>query len=383
MSTAIAEAPPTEVKTEAPDKKALVSSLLRPTVTPKDSPAPVKAPETKAEPVAKVESTKAEPVKSEPEKKPTEQEMNFAKLRESKEAADKLAAEREAAIKAKEEELGKLRTEYETFRKNPVPKEFEEKLTAAEKRAQELDAHLRVAALARHPDFQRKYNDGIKQQVDAMAAMMKQAGVEAPEIQTVLSRWDTTRMSEIHDSLDRPSQIRFAGLWSRAEELDNQRLAELADADRTYGEIEKQQKTAMEKAQADYIDGLKREKGAILTELEGSQEIFKNDPALRSEVEGLIDRAARLNGEPMTPGQILRSLANSHVLARHFERVQKEKGELADKLAATEKTLAERDEFIKKLNGSIPSPGESTGTATAGDEKKVLLSKLVHPTLSI
>jgi hypothetical protein len=384
MSTAIAEPPPTEAKTVTPppaeQKTALVESLLRPNVVVKDSKGAVVGETKPKQPDAKPSE---KPVESKSEEvKPTEQELNFKALREKTEAVEKTAKEREEAIKLREKELADLRAEYDTFKKNPIPKEFEEKLTAAEKRAQELDSQLRVAALSRHPEFQRKYNDGIKQQAEGMASMAKAIGIDPKEIQEALGRWDTTKFSEWFDAMDRPSQIRFQGFWGRAEQLDTERLMELENAEKTYGEMEKAQKSTMEKAQQDYVDGLRKEKTTILGELESSQELVKNDPALRAEIETLIDRAARLNGEPMQPGQILRSLANAHVLARHFERVSKEKADLSTELEGVKKTLAERDAFITKMNGGIPTPGP-TGEKPAGDEKKALLQKLFNPTVRI
>lgn len=391
MSTAIAEAPveaktaesvkTAEVKTDAktdvkvetppPAKSELITSLLRPNVQVKD-------PKTGA--VVAETGKKADVVEAKVETKT--QEHNFAELRKAREAAEALATERETAIKAKEAELLALRTEYDTFKKS-APVDLTEKLTAVEKRAQELDAELRVSNLARHPDFVKKYHDGIKQQVDGMAGLLKAAGVEAKEIQEALGRWDTAKLAEWHDGMDAATRIRFQNLWGRAEELDNQRVAELQQADQTWEEITNQQKAQMEKQNTDYFEGLRREKGVIITELESAQEIVKNDPVLRAELETLIDRAARLNGEPMPPAQILRHLANAHVLARHFQRVENEKGVLAEKLAGVEKTLAERDAFIAKLSGSSPVPGLGTGTAASVDDKKALVNKLIRPTVSV
>lgn len=388
MSTAIAEPPPVaEVKPVAeatkaePPKSDLIASLLRPNVKVMDDKSKVVGETNPKVAETKVEEKKSEPVKVE-EKKPTDQERNFAALRESKEAAEKRAAEYEARVKA-------LTEEHETFRKS-IPPDITEKLTAAEKRAEEAakraaeyDAQLRVSNLARHPDFVAKYQNGIKQQVDGMAALMKQAGIEPKEIQEALGRWDVNKLAEIHESMDPATKIRFQTMWGRAEELDGQRIAELEQADKAWGEIEKQQKTAMEQAQKDYRDGLVKAKSAILADLEKSQPWITEEPAVKSEIEALLDSAARLNGNPMAPDQILRNLANGHVLARHFQRVEKENGDLTAKLAETEKTLAERDAFIAKMSGASPTPGAGTGTAVSGDDKKALVSKLINPTVRI
>jgi hypothetical protein len=73
-------------------------------------------------------------------------------------------------------------------------------------------------------------------------------------------------------------------------------------------------------------------------------------------------------------------LAKSRVLSRqHAETVQK-LTELQEKLAATEKTLSERDDFIKRVNGSLPSPGPTVGNGQKADEQN-LVAKLIRPTI--
>ena len=76
------------------------------------------------------------------------------------------------------------------------------------------------------------------------------------------------------------------------------------------------------------------------------------------------------------------AVANAHVLSRHFQRVEKEKADLATELETTKKTLAERDEFNKSMNGSIPTPGPNGGGG-GGDDSGKLIDALISPKIRV
>lgn len=375
MSTAVAEPP---VATEAPAAAPAVDiqSLLKPSIIPKGQTTPINNPAPKAEapPEAKKETPKdasKEPAKEKPAENTPEH--SWAELRKKSEAA-------EEARKALEVEHAKLREEYESFKKNPVPKEVHEKLTAAEKRAQEMQSELRAAALHRDPDFQRKYNEPIKGAMDRMEAVAVAAGIDPKEVKAAFASWNVEAFGQWAEAMTPGQKWDLQAAYQEAVRLDNERNRELSDAERAYEEREKARMGEQEKIKKQRADSLRGETNAIMEELLGSQEIVKSDESLRGEVLGLMERAAGLNGDQMTSKQILANLAKGHVLARHFERVEKERAELTEKLASVEKTLAERNEFIKSINGSIPTPGPTQAMKSAGDEKE-LVNKLLHPSV--
>lgn len=370
MSTAIAEPPP-EVKSEvivppAQDPAAIVDSLLKPKVTP----GVTERVELKA--TEKVPDKAAEKVPEKTEKAAPDQDKNWAEMRAAREA-DKQA--REAA----EAELKKVREEYEGYKAKPVPKEFEEKLTAAEKRALELDVQLKTVALARHPDFQRKYQAPIELAMKNMVEVAQAAGIDKAEAHKAVEQWNEAAFAEWVGNMAPQHEVKFKGIWSRAIELDSARAAELADADNAWKEIEKRQQDEAKGYQDKFQSALREDKKGILAELLEKQEIFKGDEALRKETEALIDKAAGLGGEKMTNREVLNMIAQGHVLARHFQRVDAERTEHAAKIEELSKKVAEQDEFIKSLNGGSLVPGPAGAKKGAVDDK--FIDSLIRPSV--
>lgn len=379
MSTAavVAQEPVKETPA-AEQKKPDIQSLLRPNVIVKDNNGnPIS--QTNPQPLPEKKETKKE------EKQPTEQELNFKNLREKSEGLEKTLKEREETLKKHEEEAQKLRMEIEDYKKRPDPKTYEEQIKKITEERDTYSKQLSVAALSRHPDFVRKYNDSIQAQVGQMTGMAKALGIEQAEINSAIARWDTGKFAEWHDQMDRPSQIRFSGYWQKAETLDGERIAELEHADRTWNDMQKQQQDEFGKQQTAHVEALKRETAAVLAEINESQQIVKDSPELRAELEGLLQGATRTHADAsrhLTTRQVMTNLAQAHVLARHFQRVEAENKELQTKLEEAQKTLGERDEFIKKAYGSIPTPGATSQKPAEGD-KKTLLGKLVNPTVVV
>lgn len=378
MSTAIAEPPAAEVKptpTPAEERASTVGSLLRPTVIrdgitvvpPPKAPEPLKEVPKEAPKAAEVK--KEEPKKEEP--KANDQERNFAELRKAREADAALLKEREA-------ELARVREEFETHKKQPVPKDFEEKLTKAEQRALELQQKLVAYDLTQEPEFQR-ISASISEAIEELAGYIVESGVPAAEVEAAIKRWDEGQLYEWKESLTPGAKLRFDEAFSTAIRLDRERTKKLQNAPQTMAEIQKARAAEQEQSRKQYLDSLRGDTKSVLDELLEKQEIVKNDPALQAELSGLLERAAGLNGERVSTRKILSDLAGAHVLARHFQRVDKERGELAEKLAAAEKTLAEREEFIKNLDGSTPNISPTGAAKTTGKPDAAFIDNLLHP----
>lgn len=380
MSTATAEAPVIESKpTPTPeDRAATVASLLRPpvirdgiVVQPAKAPEPLKevAKETPKEEKAVVAEVKKEESKKE-EAKP-DPKQSWEELRKGREAAEALAKQHEA-------DLARTREEFETYKKQPVPKEYEEKLTKAEQRALELQQKLVAYDLQHEPEFQR-ISTGIQEAVQELAGYIVESGIPVAEVNAAIARWDEGQLYEWKEQMAPGAKLRFDEAFSTAIRLDRERTKKIQNAPQTMAEIQKARAAEQEQARKQHMDGLRGETKSILDELLEKQEIVKGDPALQTELSSLLDRAAGLNGERMSTRQILQNLAQSHVLARHFQRVDKERGELAEKLAAAEKTLAEREEFIKNLDSSTPNISP-TGTAKAPVKADAaFIDSILHP----
>lgn len=373
MSTTLAEAPkatetakPTPVELP-PDQEAIVASLLRPQVTGQPNVKP-KVEAVKEEP--KKEEPKAEVVKDVPDK-----EKNWAELRTAREADKKRADELEARLKT-------LTEEHETFKKNPLPKEFEERLTKAEQERAHYQQELRAAALQRDPEFQQKYNAPIKTAIDRMAQAFLAAGADKNEVSAAVAQWNEEKFGEWMEGMPVAQKLQAQSAYMRAVELDNQRQAELRNADKGWEELQKQRQDNEERGRKAYLDTLRADKRAVLDAMLEKEGIFKGDPKLQEETEALIDRLAGLNGDKMSPRQIIEMTANSHVLARHFQKVDKERTELTVKVEELSKKLDEQNEFIKTLSNSSPTPGP-TGSKPAGTVDDAFLNSLLHPKVKV
>lgn len=351
----------------ADEQKAILTSIFKPKV---DVLPPIqKPPVAKVEPVKEEKKEEVKEVKKE-EKPLTDAEKNFAALRQKAEEAEKRFAERDAEAK-------RIHEEFETYKKQPVPKEFEEKLTAAEKRAQEYQQELRSAALARDPDFQRKYDVPIKSSLERMAAEAIAGGADPKEVNSAIAQWDENKFALWLDEMPPANKLRFQTAYGKATELDNQRSDELKNSEQAWTERQKHFETEQKRAHETYLESLKGDKKEVLSDLMNTQDIFKNDETLRKETEALLDRAAGLNGEKLSNRQVLDMVAKSHVLARHFQRVDKERADLAAELEATKKTLAERDAFIKEQAGAVP--GISGSLSAGAPDTKSIVSSLLNP----
>jgi len=375
MSTEVLEAPPVvteppKVTPPAPNPAELVKSFLKPTVKPAGDAAPINPP------VAKVDPPKVDAKPPEAEKPKPDAEKNWAELRAAREAAEKLAKERE-------EELTRVRTEYETFKKNPVPKEFEEKLTAAEKRALEMQERLRAADLAQDPEFQRKYAEPIQSSLELMRDAAVAAGVTPQEVTQAITAWDKSKFAEWLDAMPATEKMDFQAAYVRAVDLDRQRNHELKNASRAWEELSKTRQSEQERQQKLYLDSLRNETKSVLTELADSQEMFKNDPELQRETETLLNRAAGLDGERLPTKQILSNIAQAHVLARHFQRVDKELGESKAELEKLRKDLAERDAFIKGQNLAVPGINPTVVPSTSPGETQAMAAKFLRPIVRV
>jgi hypothetical protein len=377
MSTAIAEPPVNTppAKVEVPPQ---VLGILRPTITKDGKIQPKRSdptPEQKASPVEveTVQPLEAKPAEVKPtDLKPNDQERNWAEMRTSREVAEKKAKELEERLKARD-------TEFEAFKAKPIPKEFEERLSASEKKAQEYQAELRRSNLARDPEFQAKYSKPITAGMERMIANLTEAGIDPKEAHKAVAAWNVNQFSEWAASIPPANAWEFQAAYTRVRELDDQRQQELQDSEKAWTNLQSQRQQEAQRQQETYFESLRNDKKTILDEL-SKDEYFKANTDLRDETSSFLDRAAGLNGEKLGSRELMAELAKSRVLSRqHAETVQK-LTELQEKLAATEKTLSERDDFIKRVNGSLPSPGPTVGNGQKADEQN-LVAKLIRPTI--
>jgi len=371
MSTATAEQ--LEVKTtpeptpEQVKAEQMAASILRPGV--------VKEGVTIVPPLAKKEPVKEEP-KTEakapvvPDKPLSDKEINLGELRKAREAA-------EATLKEREAELAKAREEFETFKKNPIPKEFEEKLTTAEKRAQEFQRELQAAALGRDPDFQKRFNVPIQQNLDIISSVLVNNGVDKAEVAQMINQWDENRMAETADGLPPAARLKVTAAMMEAIRLDNQKQQEIQHADQTFAEMQKQRQQAQEQSQQEHLKSLQKDRDFVLAKF-GENEIFKADEEVRKQTQEMLDSVIGVNGNKMPASNVLTILGSTFLAAKQLEKTIAEKTEMASKLEAAEKKIADQEEFIKSVQSGIPVPNPTSG-APAGGDVNALVNSILKP----
>ena len=275
-----------------------------------------------------------------------------------------------------------MREEYDTFKKNPVPKEFAEKLTAAEKRAQEADDRASRADLNDSPSFQAQYQPGIQEAAGIMVEELKELGIDSKEINSAIASWNKEQFAEWADSMPSLSRDRFLRAHTEAVNLDARRTRALADHRATRTKLEEQSKAEQQQTQKQYFDGLKAERNSVFSEIESTHKELLADADIRRQTEEVLDRAIGADGKGLSTREMLSTLASTHVLAHHFKKVDADRTRLTEELAAAKKTLEERDAFIKSVNGSTPVP---SGTAPNNSQADVdaMVNSLLHPVIGV
>lgn len=295
------------------------------------------------------EEKKAE-VKDEKGKEAAQQ--SFAELRQKAEAAEK-------ALKEAAEERDRLKTQYEELMKKPAPEEFLKKLEATEKEKAEYQKRLREADLSRDPEFNAQFDVPIRAAMEQMVEIAVRGGVDRKEAVAAVSAWDRGQFKEWLGVLDELDRGEFAAAVNQASTLYKQKEATLANAETEFQKLQKQREEAQKSQQEQYRSGLAADVEANLKEL-AETPLGKEHTELLTETRTLLRRAARLEGEPVEPKVLLGMVGKSLLMAKGFEKQQQLLEEKAAKIVELEKTLAERDAFIKERSGDTPPIGGST-----------------------
>lgn len=328
------------------------------------------------------EKHKAAPVaKEQPKEKEQEQkkshEESFAELRGKYEASEKAVKEWEAKYGTRDAEAKKTLEEFESYKKNPIPKEFEEKLIAAEKRAAEYQQRLRTVDLARDPEFQAKYDTPMQVAMKNMAQMLVDSGISQEEVTSAVRNWNEGQFSEWFDGMQPAQKLRAMAQYQRVIDLDTAKQAELSDSERVSQNLSKQREEQAQAMQKQYLDNLINARKSVLDKVREEQKDKGITDEIWKQTEQLLDGAIGVNGTKVDPQSVMQVIANTHILSHHFQRVDAERIKLAEELEAVKKTLVERDEFIAKQSGSTVVPGSlSTKTTDNADE---IVNKLLKP----
>lgn len=386
MSAAIAESPAKEVVLppagDAPtpaQKEAMLSFFTGKKAAVKDV---VTDPAKEVTEVVKVDPSAATPketpvakaeVKAEPVKEVSDADRNFAALRQKAEAAEKAHTDAQA-------EIAKFKTEMEELRKKPAPEEFLKRLESTEKEKLEYQKRLREADLSRDPEFNAHFDTPIRSAMQRMVDIAVAAGVPKDEAVKTVTAWDKGTMAEWLDGTLGPvEKMEFGAEMQQAISLYSQKESALAQADQTWQGLVKQREADAQAQREQKLSILNTEIEANLKEL-GETPLGKEHTDLLVETRALLRRAGGLEGERVPNKELLKMVGHSLLLTKGFQRQEKDLAAKAEKIAELEKTIAERDTFIKNLNGATPPIGGSLGAAKP--DNKAAARAILNPVIN-
>jgi len=318
--------------------------------------------------IPKVDAPKTEPLKTDPPKvdAPKTKEDSIQDLRKARD-------QYEADLKAEKAERARIAAELEELKKRPDPKEFQEKLTQAEKDKAEYQRQLQAASLERDPEFQKEYDSKINGQAKVMLNLMEAAGVPSADAKAAVGAWNERYFAEKLEEMDPLTRVKFQGAWAEAERLHNERQGKIAHAETEWQARQKQQQEQAAKQGEEYQRFLHSERDAVLKE-------FGDMEGLRGQEELLKGAADVVNASfQFTPRQIMQQIASAHLLSKSVLQKDAELKELKEKMATLEKENADNKEFIKNQHGAVPRIGPSNGDEPLPD-KAALANAFLNPT---
>lgn len=155
-------------------------------------------------------------------------------------------------IAARESKIIELQREVETANKTAQPIKVEEapEFVALKKKHDELEAHFKVAAVERHPDFVKYFSEKTKSAIDLAKSVV---GTElAPKLEKILRNPDaemrSEQLEELASQLSAFKQGELATAVARLRDVESERAAEIEKAAKSYETL--QAKTKSEREQS-------------------------------------------------------------------------------------------------------------------------------------
>lgn len=371
MSTATEEPP----KIPA-ERASIAADFLRPKVQTDvgvvKSPEPPEVKKVEEPPKTEVKKEDAPPVKTE-EVKPDPREQNIGELRKMRDEARKQHEEAVKLLEAEKAERARIAAEYETFKKNPVPKEFEEKLTKAEQERQRLDRELQATSVERSSYYKETFKDPINAHATLMRDVMVQSGMTLADANKAIGDWDENAFVQAAQEMNPVQEVKFKAAWMETIRLDTARREVLSKADEHAKKLEQQQQEQMKLQQEQQQQWLKSEQESLFKEL-FAQDHLKDNVELQKAAREAVDASYQ-----MPPKEIMKQVAAARLLAEGIQIKDKALTELQAKYDELKKKHDEAESFIKNQNGSTAriSPSDPSGEVV---DKKTRAASFLNPT---
>lgn len=324
--------------------------------------------EVKKEPEPKVE-TKPETKETAPPVTESDKEKNW------KAAREKLAAE-ETARKAAEADLAAAKAELEKARSLGNPEDIQKKLENYETELKETRSRLRQADLSRDPEFQAKYSEPIKARIKTMADIALASGVDPADWQAAARNWNVEQFASWSESMTAGNKMKFIAALTGAEDIHQQQLQELENADKAWEELTKTRQQHQENERKSAISNNEAIAKGLLDELVFKNEGLKDYKDLGPMAETAVMAAARYQ---MAPQDVFRNIVASQVLATVTVKQNEQIQGLTEQLTEKDKKIAELEKFVSEHAGAVPR-GDGRGDQTEAEDKRPIWERVVVKT---
>lgn len=292
-------------------------------------------------------------------------------------------AEAEAAKKETEALAAKVK-EYEAKLKEvpaakPEPEgydpEWKPKLTAAEKRAQELDERLKLVAVEKHPDFERYFKGKTDEQMDLAGKIVPIE--KADRVKKILAlqsgEWRDSQIEELLSDMTTMQQSRFGAVVNALDRLEIEKGNEISNYSARYQQLRESEKSKSEQTRTANAARVKSVVEATRAKLADSPAYQKRDgdEAWNKEVEGRFNVAQALIDGKVSVEQGVEAAYHAAAFPALLQSVKAMDSEHKAKIAELEAKVA-------ALSASTPSAGGGRTAATT-TEKKAEFRSGVNP----
>jgi len=339
----------------APVKEEPSGELPRPIVA-KPEPKPAEADKLKREDYKKLEE------------RAKKAESDFAALQSSKGEHEKRIADLEAALAASKSAAGNVDGLKLT-------------LTERDNEIRRLQEELRTADIRRDPEFEAKFEHGLKFHVERMTEIGGTV-VEKTEIERLIRLGDDDKLAEVREALSPGQKVKWDAARLKIEELSTEKEQLLKRSDETWKTLQEQRRQKqLQNARSQGEQTLTIGNG-IVQKIFSSIPPIQEDSELRDECKALVRGVSGFEGaeqwttEKMMESLVMRTVLNKIAMAQNaaIEGLTKEKEEAAEKIKSLEEVLKSRGISVNGDSENYKGPPVNEDPY-AGDEP--LASKLV------
>lgn len=297
------------------------------------------------EPIEVVEDKEPEPeaepeAEAEPETKESRSAKDFKTIKEDRDSY--------------KSQLDELKTKLSTLENSDVDGLIE----TVTKERDSLSQQLKLAAIERHPKFQKEYQDKILGLVERSKKLVGEENSERVAELLIMSdsEYRSNGMEEIMLELSTTKQAQLGAMLASIEEVKQDRVNALENSEETYNQILAEQTQQRDLAKADsnkLFDGVAKEAAAL--------EIFtprEGDAEWNAEVEGLISHARDIYAGENDPEELARASLWAAAAPKYREL-------LVNQMELNRRLRVQ----LKEQGGATPSVGTAGGGDSKGEPK--------------